>query len=495
MFSFLIFYPNSLYSMKLHSLNAAAFLLMLLCLTDVWAQTSTFERQRIYSSQINKAAISTKVYQFPLESGVYRIEFSGNTRSGNRAMQQIPNSEAVKSVMANSADSYQHWIFTQNGNNTYTISNFESGRCLSHDAATGKLQTTSCQGNDDQQWLLRGSAGNFSLQNKATQQFVSLRIASFDNSAERQIRTDNGTVRRAAQRLLFAMVESGENTKCLIEKQPCDVPLKSKTLRQEGNIAVLRPNISLFLTDNMALGKQNKPLFEKIQRRKMYEEEPIDINPFNNGLQNPASDEEREALQLRLNTLREAIDNSSGDIRYYLNTKGLLGDSYGSAISIQAITRPALAALNAELDQIAPLIAVPTLCKEQIAIVTQSSRTICTILEDTTKTFCNMFYYSSYGTRALRFSAVTSSGSSLNNVQFYVMNNRQFNQNVQFVCEYYICQANTLSFASELVDSDAIFGTNEYYHVFAVQQRNGTNNIIGYAKVPPVIELLTVRVD
>ncbi|MBK8473179.1 MAG: hypothetical protein IPL33_14035 [Sphingobacteriales bacterium] len=227
----------------------------------------------------------------------------------------------------------------------------------------------------------------------------------------------------------------------------------------------------------------------------MYDEEPIDTNPFGNGLQNPASDEEREALQLRLNTLRKAIDNSSGDIRYYLNTKGLLGDSYGSAISIQAITRPALATLNAELDQIAPLIAVPTLCKEQIAIVTQSSRAICTLLEDTTKTSCNMFYYSSYGTRTLRFLAITSSGSSLNNVQFYVMNNRQFNQNVQFVCEYYICQANTLPFASELVDNDAIFGTNEYYHVFAVQQQNGTDNIIGYAKVPPVIELLTVRVD
>jgi len=472
--------------MKPPSVNAATFLLTLLCLTDIWAQPSVFDRQRIHSNQINEAAVSTKVYLFPLESGVYRIEF------GNYALQQVASKEAVKLAIANSVNSYQHWIFTQNGNNTYTISNFESGRCLSHDAATGKLQTTSCQGNDDQQWLLRGNKDNFSLQNKATQQFVSLRIASFENSAER---LDNSTVRRAAQRLLFAMVESGENAKCLIEKQPCDVPLKPKTLRQEGNIAVLRPNIGLFLTENIALSKQNKYLFEKIQQRKMYDEEPIDTNPFGNGLQNPASDEEREALQLRLNTLRKAIDNSSGDIRYYLNTKGLLGDSYGSAISIQAITRPALATLNAELDQIAPLIAVPTLCKEQIAIVTQSSRAICTLLEDTTKTSCNMFYYSSYGTRTLRFLAITSSGSSLNNVQFYVMNNRQFNQNVQFVCEYYICQANTLSFASELVDSDAIFGTNEYYHVFAVQQQNGTNNIIGYAKVPPVIELLTVRVD
>ncbi|MCC7222259.1 MAG: RICIN domain-containing protein, partial [Chitinophagales bacterium] len=129
--------------MKPPSVNAATFLLTLLCLTDIWAQPSVFDRQRIHSNQINEAAVSTKVYLFPLESGVYRIEF------GNYALQQVASKEAVKLAIANSVNSYQHWIFTQNGNNTYTISNFESGRCLSHDAATGKLQTTSCQGNDD----------------------------------------------------------------------------------------------------------------------------------------------------------------------------------------------------------------------------------------------------------------------------------------------------------------------------------------------------------
>ncbi|MBK8473177.1 MAG: RICIN domain-containing protein [Sphingobacteriales bacterium] len=459
--------------MKPPSVNAATFLLTLLCLTDIWAQPSVFDRQRIHSNQINEAAVSTKVYLFPLESGVYRIEF------GNYALQQVASKEAVKLAIANSVNSYQHWIFTQNGNNTYTISNFESGRCLSHDAATGKLQTTSCQGNDDQQWLLKGNKGNFSLQNKATKQYILLYSPTSDKNSP----VNNGSWHRLLLAPKLKMTESGKNVSYQIEKQPCDVPLKAKTLREKGNIAVLRPDFKVFLFENISIFNDNT--IKTIQQRAEYDEESFGNN---NHLSVSAPEAEVEALNKRWNALKEAIDNASSDIRYYLDIDIAL---------IKDITPSALATLNAEMSKIEPLVALDHLDGTQIATVVQSARTIESLLNDTTKVIKIIRYEKMHlSHRTLRFSALTSSGAALNNVKFYVMTRQQFIQNAEFICNYYICQTNTLALASELADSSSAFIDNQYYHAFAVQPRNNDiDEIVGYALVPPIVTLVSIRVD
>ena len=459
--------------MKLHSLNAAAFLLMLLCLTNVWAQPSVFDRRNIHSNDINEATIDTKRYLFPLESGVYRIEF------GNYALQQVANKEAVKLAMANSVNSYQHWIFTQNGNNTYTISNFESGRCLSHDAATGKLQTTSCQGNDDQQWLLKGKKGNFSLQNKATKQYILLYSPTSDKTPP----VNNDSWHRLLLAPELKMTKSSENVTYQIEKQPCDVPLKAKTLREKGNIAVLRPDFRVFISENISMFDNNT--IKTIEQRAEYDEESIGNN---NHLPASAPEAEVEALNKRWSTLKETIDNASSDIRYYLDVDGVS--------RIKDITPSALATLNDEISKIESLVAFDHLDNTQIATVIQSARTIESLVNDTTKIKIYVMYETkSSSSRTLRFSALTSSGVALHNVKFYMMTIRQFNQNADFVCTYHICQTNTLDLASELVNSNSTFSVNKYYHAFAVQSRNGTDEIVGYAKVPPIVELVSIRVD
>lgn len=434
----------------------------------------------------------------PIAEGVYSITIRAdeNFLSENKikAIEQVANSNQIKSFGYFSSNAYQHWVFTQNGNGTYTISNFQSGYCLTYNTTTAKLIVAECTALPTQQWYISGSSNSFTIQNAQTKQVFALKQSDFEHSIESaDYSLDAQKTRSNTIRQKLVMVDNGEvaRNKFDLVAQKCDVKFE-RNLLNGADIAVNKPKKSLFLNENSSLAKWNKGLYTKVLSD-INVKKPLDEAPPNM-MNNLASDAERERLSQIIDGIRTQLEANTGNIHYFLSTNGLLGDNQGGIVFINQISRPALAELTAQLNNISAYTHINTLSREQCEQVVVISKNIRQILNDSNKVLLSVAYYATIGSRDVRFSAVDSWGSSVSGITFYIMSPAEFNEYAQFACNYYICEAKNVTNNAHLNNSDLNL-ISGYYHVFAVQSRNGINKIVGYEGLAPSVTTLIVKTD
>jgi hypothetical protein len=217
--------------------------------------------------------------------------------------------------------------------------------------------------------------------------------------------------------------------------------------------------------------------------------------PAQASIANPVSEAELNLLKERISQIDEQLKNTTTTIPYFLATGGLFShEAAATIVDIKAIDQSAYVKLTNELRLIEVVLSMPTFDKPAQQQIITISRSIKQTLSDTSKVTVAQYSASiSHHFRSLRIAALDAQNQTLPNVQFYIMSIDQFNNHAQFACNYYICDPLVLQTYAELNKTDPVFSNFAYYHVFAIQQRNGIDSIIGYELLPPQIEFLTIK--
>jgi hypothetical protein len=457
------------------------------------------QKKALYKPIPSHVAKSPKLYATPsearqtLEKGVYLLTLKDKQSNTTKAIEQLPQSDKVRLFAYYPDNAYQHWVIVPNKNRTYSISNFESGHCLSYDTDKAKLSIAPCEGKPAQQWYIKGSKGNFELQNAQTKQYLSLAAVPYQQSVESseyvgiQVQKRRGENSTSAKLVMLNPDDKGNNPKPAqfdLPLQPCDIAINAVAIDPEKNIFIGKLQKQAFIDAIKYIDPS------RIKNIKIADE-PIKTTPTD-GIKDPASDQEREVLLQQIKKTRALLQQNKGNIHYYIATKGLLENDGTGSIFINEISRPALAELSKELNALLPLIKQPKLDKSQYEAVIIISRNILAILENPYQTRITMLYYASNIARTLKLSAIDAKGNSVPNVRFYLMSPQNFNTFAEFVCHYFICEASTLQTYAIAHTSTGSYIKNAYYHVFAVQSRNGVDTIIGYNILTPNIQQLAI---